>query len=316
MSDPITPTDLYGPSNPPQPEGQPEPENGPMTQEVDQPIAGPPVSSPIPVEETPEITVETPASSPVSTPPPYVQPAPPKPKGSFWKTVGVLLLFIGLFGVGIWLSSYIRKYFPNGLAGMTPQQQAVVNVPTPTPPPADPFASWKTYQVISGVTKLPIEGVSYKLPADILAPTCDTTTCMSQGTYLPGGTRFTIAPRGQGQLLSDYRGSAISDVGGITFTSTSTTVGGQAAMLFSGSFAGKTVGGYGFSQMKGYMIALTPTTSLEINHFTPTGVTADFATDDTLFDQIVGELALPATGSALPAITPYVAPVSATASGS
>ncbi len=206
----------------------------------------------------------------------------------------------------------MRQYFPNGLTGGATGDQVIVNVPTPTPTSVDPFATWKTYQVVSGTTKLPIEGISFRLPAEILSPVCDTTTCMSQGTYLPGGTRFTVAPRGSGQLLVDFRGSAISDAGGIVFTTKDTTVGGHTAKLFTGSFSGKTVGGYGFNQMRGYMIEVTPTLSLEINHFTPIGVTADFAADDTLFDQIVSSLVMPGTPSAT-IITPI--PTSATASG-
>ncbi len=270
MPNPITPEDLYGPSSPPMPEG----------------------ATAIPIEETPEIPMSQPATA---------RPTAPKRKGSFWSVLGTIVLFIGLFGLGIWLSSYVRQYFPNALT----QFMVIPPTPTPTivptPTPVDPYAGWKTYQIISGMTKLPIPGISYKLPPEVLSPTCDTTTCMSQGTYLTGGTRFTVAPRGAGQLLTDFRGSQISDVGGIVFTTKSTTVNGHAATQFTGSFGGKTVGGYGFTQMRGYMIEVTLTLSLELNHFTPNGVTADFAGDDTLFDQIVSTLVLPATVSATPA---------------
>lgn len=287
MPDPITPEDLYGPSNPPVPEGK--------------------VPQPIPIEETPEITVE----NQPAPPPPTPSASPKTQNASFLPTLGALILFVGLFGVGVWLSSYIRQYFPNGLVGLTLQEQEVVSVPTPTPTPKDPFADWKPYQVISGTTKLPIEGISFKLPKDVLAPICDTTTCMSQGTYLPGGTRFTVAARGVGQFLSDFRGSAISDVGGIVFTATDTVVSGNNAKVFTGTFSGKTVAGYGFSQMRGLMIEVTPTLSLELNHFTPTGVTADFTADDTLFDRIVDTLVL--RGSTIPVAT--ATPVPATTSG-
>jgi len=288
MPDPITPDDLYGPSSTPVPEGQPVPQ-------VD--VAPAPAPAPaIPVEETPEI----------------INVSPPKPKGSVLSSIGLLILFIGLFVLGVWLSSYIRQYFPGGLVGLTPQQQQVATAPAATPTPTDPMASWKTYQVLNSTTKLAITGISFRLPADVLAPTCDTTTCMSQGTYLPGGTRFTIAPRGSGQLLADFRGSAISDVGGVVFTATDTTIAGHTAKLFTGSFNGKTAGGYGFSQMRGYMIAVSPSLSLEINHFVPNGVTADFAKDDALFDQIVGTLVFPTT-SVIPVATST--PVPATTSG-
>jgi len=60
------------------------------------------------------------------------------------------------------------------------------------------------------------------------------------------------------------------------------------------------------------MIELTPTTSLEIHHFTPTGITTDFAADDELFDKIVGTVVISGVPSVIQVITP---PVSATTSG-
>ena len=38
------------------------------------------------------------------------------------------------------------------------------------------------------------------------------------------------------------------------------------------------------------MIELTNTLSLEINHFTPNGITSDFVKDDALFDTILKTL--------------------------
>lgn len=236
-----------------------------------------PEGAPLPVEETPEI--------PMPPPPP----PPPAPKGSFFSTIGMIIVFIGLFGAGIWLSSFVRQLMPKA-----PATETQIAPTAPATTPADPLAGWKTYDATSGV--------SFKLPPEVLSPICDTTTCMSQGTYLPGGTRFTVAPRGAGQPLTDFRGSAISDAGGIVFTTRDATVSAHAAKEFTGVFSGKTVSGYGFTQMRGYMIEVTPTLSLELNHFTPSGVTADFAADDTLFDQIVGTLILPATESARQAI--------------
>ncbi len=286
MPDPISTDDLYGPSNPPTPEGTPPAPAAPQ----------------IPIEETPEIPMQKPS-------------VPPRPahKGSFLSSLGALIIFVGLFGVGVWLSSYIRQYMPDGLVGLTPAQQEVVSAPTPTPIPVDPLASWKTYPVISGVAKTPVSGISFRLPPDMLAPDCDTTTCMSQGTYLTGGTRLTVAPRGTGQGLVDFRGSTITDAAGTFFTTKTAVVGGHRALSFTGIFAGKTAGGYGFSQMHGYMIEATPTLSLEINHFTPTGVTADWANDEALFEQIVGALMLPSAAPTIPIATSTPKP--ATTSG-
>jgi hypothetical protein len=88
-------------------------------------------------------------------------------------------------------------------------------------------------------------------------------------------------------VLGDYRGRRIVDVLGSAFTTKEATVAGRPAVEFSGSFGGTTVTGYGFSRMRGVMIDVTPTLSLEINHFVPVGTTADFEKDDVVFEQIL-----------------------------
>lgn len=238
--------------------------------------------TPIPIEETPEIPMDTSAEPQLNVPPP-----PPMPKASPSSTVITILVFLILFIAGILLSSYIRPFFSGR---ETP-------VPTPTivaPTPVDPFVGWRVST---------IAGLSYKLPPDVLAPMCDGAACVSQGTYLPGGTRLTIAPKTVTQSLSGLRGAVVTDVTGTAFTSHDATVSAHTAIEFTGTFAGRTSGGYGFTKMHGFMIEVTPTLTLEINHFTPTGVTADFAKDDTLFTQIISTLNFSA------------APVPATTSG-
>ena len=223
---------------------------------------------PIPIEETPEIPMEP----SVGTPPP----SPPMPKASPSSTVIMILVFLILFIAGILLSSYIRPFFSGR---ETPVPTPTIVAPTPTP--VDPFVSWRTST---------IAGLSYKLPPDVLAPTCDGAACVSQGTYLPGGTRLTIAPKTVTQSPSSLRGAVITDAVGTAFTSRDATVSAHTAIEFTGTFAGRTSGGYGFTEMHGFMIEVTPTLTLEINHFTPTGVTADFAKDDALFTQILSTL--------------------------
>lgn len=249
MADPITTDDLYGTS---------------------QDLLKPPV--PLAYEETPEITQGVTSE------------VPKRRSGCFGFMIKVIL-FAGLVVGGVWLSSFVRQFFTSESIDSTDQ---VENLTTPTTATGSAeVESWKMYTVISGTTKAPFAGVTFQLPLDVLSPICDGTSCASQGTYLPGGTRFTVAPRGVGQVLADVRGSAISDVSGVSFTSKPTTVAGLPATEFMGVFTGRTVSGYGFSQMRGVMIELTPTTSLEINHFTPNGIVADFAADDTLFDAIL-----------------------------
>ena len=264
MADPINTDDLYGTSK----DGKPQPT-------TPEPVKEPVPPKPLQYEETPEIPMPT---APV-----------PKKRSGCLGTIFTIIIFLALLTAGIWLSSFVRQFFPTGSS--TSLETDVTVTPTittlPTATGSAAVAAWKTYDVVSGTTKASFGGVTFQLPPDVLSPICDGTGCASQGTYLPGGTRFTVAPRGAGQALADFRGSVISDVGGISFTSRATTVADRPAMEFTGVFTGRTVSGYGFSRMRGVMIELTPTTSIEVNHFTPNGIVADFAADDTLFDAIL-----------------------------
>jgi hypothetical protein len=251
---------------------------------------------------------------------------PKKKKSGGLKTLFTILVFIALFIAGIWLSSFIRQFFPANTT--TTQQQASPSVaPTGSattsaiPTATSSASSWKTYQVISGASKAPFAGVTFQLPPDVLAPICDGTGCASQGTYLAGGTRFTVAPRGAGQALADFRGRVVSDIGGVAFTTKPTTVAGLPATEFTGTFTGKTISGYGFSRMRGVMIELSATTSLEINHFAPNGIIADFALDEVTFDAILKTVKVSGTAATTPTKTPtptifQTTTPTATASGS
>jgi hypothetical protein len=271
MADPITTDDLYGKSTN-------EPVTPPPVAPPEAPNTTPP-PKPLTYEETPEV--------------PLSKPTEPKKKSGCMGTILTGIIFLALFIGGIWLASFARQFFSTSTETVQPEETSTSTTTTVRPTSGTTatgsavVAGNKTYDVISGTTKTSFGGVTYQLPGNVLAPICDGSGCASQGTYLPGGTRLTVAPRGAGQALADFRGSVISDVGGITFTTKPTTVAGKAAMEFTGVFAGRTISGYGFSRMRGVMIELTPTTSLEVNHFTPNGVTADFAADDVVFDAIL-----------------------------
>lgn len=286
--------------------------NNPQPPEVSG-VSPPPLS----YEETPIINAAT--GQPAPQPPitetsfvPQIPVAPAKPKRGFLGTLVFIIILVILFAAGIWLSIFLRTYLP-GLLTPTPSA-SVSPAPTPTPSlslsPADPFAAWKEYGVLNAITRKPLEGVSFKLPPEILGPLCDGASCASQGTYLPGGTRFTVAPRGQGQYLADFRGKIITDVAGKQFIAKDTVVAGHPAIEFTGDFSGTTIGGYVFSKMHGYMIAVTPTLSLEINHFTPSLVTADFLKDDILLGRILETVVLPAW-----TVTPTLSPTPVTKGG-
>lgn len=264
------------------------------------PNAPPQSDVPLEYEETPVITpvAETPVGTPPAPPPESVgqgpvAAAPYKKSSSLMSFLGNITLFIILFVAGVGLSLFLRQYLPSGVpTGPAVQPSLPTSAPTlsTTQPSPDPYATWKTYQTVSGTTRQPIVGISFKLPPDIPAPICDGGNCASQGTYLPGGSRLTVAPRGVGQLLSDYRGRIVSDLAGQAFNLKQASVSGKPAVEFSGLFTGTTNGGYAFNQMHGFMIEVTDALSLEINHFTPSGVNADFTSDDTLFNKIIQSL--------------------------
>jgi hypothetical protein len=252
-------------------------------------LYGSSVTPPIPIEETPEIPMDPAEGTPMTTenpqpeipsaPQPGVPPPPPMPAVSRRSPVFTILILLILVVAGIFLSGYLRPFLPVLNTGTT-------HVPTPTlkaatPTPVDPVAGWKEWIVA---------GISYKLPPDVAAPACDVAGCISQGTNLPGGTRLTVAPKTVTQSLTSLRGVVITDVSGMPFTSHDATMSGHTAIEFTGSFTGSTTGGYRFTQMHGFMIEVTPTLTLEINHFTPAGAIADWTSDDVLFTQIISTL--------------------------
>lgn len=238
------------------------------------------------VPEATQVFQTSPApSSPTTSVPPQKQ------KGK--NHIGTILFVILLFGLGIWLSTQLRSFFAPTLT----QEVAVpTSIPTllPTPnvnPLATPSGSitnaWLTYEVMSGVTKKAISGLSYQLPAEVKAPVCDSTSCASSGTNLPGGTRFTVAARGKGQLLPDFRGAILTDASGKEFVMKQGVFGGVYAYEYMGDFTGRTGGGYTFTKMRGVLMPVSETLAIEFNHFAPLGAASDFAKDDTLFDEII-----------------------------
>lgn len=285
------------------------------------------VNQPLHYEETPviepiaqESAIPAPGEPPIQTPVPPPTPEPKSTHGSFGATLGMILLFFILFAVGVGLSVVLRQWLASRQE--KPSQPSAISTPTPSLTPdvkdvrtsevsttptsvMDPYAGWKTIQVISGTTKAAVSGISFKLPPEMLAPICDGTSCASQGTYLPDGSRFTVAARGKGQLLVDARGNiVVTDSSGKSFTTKQIILpNGRKALEYSGLFSGTTVGGYTFSQMRGLMIEIDQDESLEMNHFTPSGVTAEFSKDDVLFDKIVASLTVARFPQATPSAT-------------
>ncbi len=258
-------------------------------------------------EETPIIAPMTPESS-------SLKPEVPQRDRQKFPILPVIFLAL-VFVLGVGLSSFVRQLIPPPVSPRVPSAQQ-----TPTPVislPPNPYANWKTYSVISGTSRKAVDGVSFKLPPEVSELFCDGVNCASQGTYLSGGTRFTIAVRGAGQILADYRGKIVTDFGGRPFVTTPMTISGRPGVGFVGDFTGSTVTGYTFTKMRGAMISVTDTLSLEVNHFTSGGIPADFAADDALFSKILDSFVF--VGLPTPSLTPRLSPTptpTATPSGS
>lgn len=259
--------------------------------ELPNPITQPAVESPL---KTEELLPPHTASGPMD---------PPSSRGrlnvitnSF---IVVLLLLFGI-AVGIGLRNFLLR--PKDEIQTFPPVTPSVSAPTPSQVSAlssensaTLSGSWRIYSVKNGKTNTVIEGFTFELPEGVEGPVCDGVSCASQGTYLFGGTRFTIAPRGTGQVLPDYRGSGIADVSGRNFTQAEVTIAGRNSIGFSGDFNGTTAGGYQFTRMRGVMIPLSDTLSVEVNHFSPQGIKSDFAEDDRIFEEILSRIHITVT---------------------
>lgn len=276
------------------------------------------------VPEAAQMFGQTHQSVPASVePPPAVhsaehapEPSAPSPKPP-QKTrkfhAGSVIFIVLLFGLGMWLSLELRSFFTADSSSpvVVPTTAPEAVSPEPTSTAATSSAStntqWTVYTVVSGITRTAVPGVSYKLPGTVTAPVCDSSACPSQGTNLPGGTRFTVAPRGKGQLLPDFRGAILTDASGKEFTMQQTTIGGIYAYEYSGDFTGRTGGGYTFTKMRGVLIPVNDSLAVEFNHFAPEGANSDYASDDTLFNAIVATFSSAApipTATAAPTATP------------
>lgn len=241
-----------------------------------------------------------------------------KPRRFKW--LGTLIFVVLLFGLGIWLSSQLRVFVtPNTsvenfegtisvspLVFPTPLSSASASIATPS----GAVNAWQTVSV--SAIGLLLKSVTYQLPQIVVLPTCDGSGCPSSGTNLMGGTRFTVAARGKGERLPDFRKAILTDVNGKEFTMRQTRVGGKDVYEYIGDFVGRTGGGYQFTKMRGVLVPVTDAVSVEFNHFAPVGVVSDFAADDAVFDQIIASIKVPTAATLSPTIKPTV---SATSSG-
>lgn len=289
----------------------PEPSNLPGDPQLPDPLKTPELGDPLRAPALADPLAKPELPDPLSQP--ELPPATPphrsdiRPATGLWLPVvyGVLLLL----GIGLGLG--IKQRIGDTAGSAIPQTPAptVAMGASASPTPTSPYGGWAPQRVLNGRTKQPIPGITFRLPSGVIALSCDGDACASQGTYLPGGTRFTVAARGAEQILPDFRGAEISDVNGKAFISTPIAVDGQTATAFRGEFTGTTVGGYTFAEMRGVMIPLGTGLSVEINHFSPQGVATNFIADDALFDQILQSIdidmtSVSASGTATVSATP------------
>lgn len=222
-----------------------------------------------------------------------------KPKKRF--PVGTVIFVLILFGLGMWLSVQLRSFFApaqlpstaiptiapgtdDEITDISDTSDSSISDQTPAPSSVEDD-EWVTYTVRGNGSVL--SGVTYTLPSSIAALVCDGSSCPSQGTNLPGGTRFTVAARGKGQMLPDFRGAILTDAHGKEFTMQETTIGSITGYGYRGDFTGSTGGGYSFTKMRGILVPVNDELAVDFNHFAPVGVSSDFDADDALFEQIV-----------------------------
>lgn len=171
------------------------------------------------------------------------------------------------------------------VSGTPAAYETVMFSGSPVVTPVQPD-QWALYTVWQGGTKTSV-GVTYRLPPEMREPVCDGTGCVSAGSYMPGGTRFTVAYYRKNILTPMFSQTQVTDAAGRKFETKEASVSGKPALAFSGSFSGSTTGGYRFTRMSGVMIAAGPDTTIEVNHFSPAGVNADFDKDEELFTGIL-----------------------------
>ncbi|OGG08606.1 hypothetical protein A2154_00690 [Candidatus Gottesmanbacteria bacterium RBG_16_43_7] len=205
-----------------------------------------------------------------------------------------------LFGLGMAISiAYHRiksRSAQSPAAVVAPQ--SVQKQETPTPKAATPV-SRGLYEVKTTVAGRG-SGIFIRLPPEMLVPICDSQACTSYGSYLSGGTRFTVSIRSDQALISNFSDANITDANSTPFVNRNMTLNGKNAREFTGDFEGTTSGGFRFTKMHGVLIQLDQRGVLELNHFAPAGINVDFDRDDEVFSQIISTVTFPDTLSATP----------------
>ncbi len=248
-------------------------------------------------------------------------PKPVKAAKSIVNVIVIILIFVVLFGVGIFASMAFRQIMPNGIqfpVGGGAAKDEITPLPTPQIVPEDQlpvstqsgivptkFPQNISQNVLMVGGKSAVPGLNFVLPATVAALSCDGNNCASQGAYLPGGSRFTIAARGKGQGLPITKGAKLVDSSGKAFDMSDQVVAGFTVRQFVGNTSGSTMNGFTFSKIRGNILTLSNDLELEMSVFAPAGQIVSWENDNKLFDQIVASVIYDSTqGSTVLTLTP------------
>jgi hypothetical protein len=282
-SKPLTTEDLYGKSKPADLVYEETPEIIPIIPNT--------ATSPPPAAETntiKDMPITSDQPSPSEVPQTQLPPQSPRRKSSL--PLFIFLLVLGL-GSGFIFRS-VNFQLPNF---QNSDNGTIKNSPTPiqksnlssTPSIKQDLAGdWTTNDL--NIFGLP--HWSFKLPPEVVPLMCDSSACSSQGTYLPGGSRFTVYYQKLTAADAEFPKTIVTDANGKAFVTSANIFLGKPMLKFLGTFTGLTTGGYYFTQMKGVLILVDQKTALGFNHFAPNGISSDFTADDAVFDKIVDTL--------------------------
>jgi hypothetical protein len=274
-----------------------------------EPIADPVIPKDLPNPlATPELLPEKPRKE-IS---PVALSRPVKSGGGCLGMIRNIVFFLLLIGIGILISMAYQYISTLNLFKPAANTNTNINQPTPTTEPDNgqnmplitpsanqlkPMIKPSVVQTAGQSRRYQIQkmdktgsGFSVILSGVVVDPVCDGSGCESYGTYLPGGTRLTLAVKSYNKTADDFGRTNIIDAAGVKFDTSTATISGKLTREFKGTFNGLTTGGYRFNQMHGYMILAQPNMTLEINHFTPSGINADFTSDESVFEEIVKSL--------------------------
>lgn len=228
--------------------------------------------------------------------------------GAIAPIVGVVLLF----GVGIGISMFVNYLNNSRISTVNksgPESGREIIPPITPAAPVNQYEAWKDFEIANPTDKSVLAAI--KIPPEMLPPICDGRTCASQGTFMPGGTRFTVSVRQGIMNEAEFATLTMTDMSGQPFETKSASEGAVRQKTYTGSFIGTTASGYKFTQMYGRVYWIGPGQVLEINHFSPSGINVDMAGDRQLFTKITNSLEIktkPFQNPAVPTAQPSQAP--------